>query len=211
VKTKRKKCGENYILNKAVNKFKEGETKYFNIIYRICLRKLELLATGISFGSLKYDRNDFVQDGLIHIFNKLIHEYDRDRAKFTTLFFREGKQFKYRYIRDHKRKEILIESNFGTDDDVQKDLDGFRERILNGYRDSDIDSKLITKEYFKKLYSLLDKRERKVFRELYKRRYLNDTKDSKIIIAGNCGIKYRRLQYIIQDMESKYREFVLKE
>lgn len=208
-KKKKKRNLDNLFLNKAVSRFKKGKSYYFDIIYIISVKRLELYARTVDFSRLKYDINDFVQEGILFIFNYLIDAYDPKRgAKFSTLFFREMKQFTIRFMRDHKRKEILIESDYKTDDSMNEKLERRDERIWGGSYDELPEGKIILKEDMKKLYLLLTKQEKKVFRLFYKKRNSIIVHDSKVIMAHKCGITYGRFKLITLDIEKKYRKMI---
>lgn len=209
-KRKKKEDLDNFFLNKAVSRFKKGKTYYFDTIYLISIKRLELYARGIDFSRLKYDINDFVQEGILFIFDYLIDAYDPKRgAKFSTLFFKEMKHFAIRFMRDNKRKEILIESDSKTDDNMNEELERRDERIWDGFRYNELpERKLILNEDIKQLYLLLTKQEKEIFRLLYKKRHSIGGYDSKLIMAYQCGVKYRRFKVIMDNIEEKYREMI---
>lgn len=209
-KKKKKRNLDNLFLNKAVKRFKKGKSYYFDIIYTISVKRLELYARSIDFSRLKYDINDFVQEGILFIFDYLIDAYDPKRgAKFSTLFFKEMKQFAIRFMRDHKRREILIESDYKTDDNMNEELERRDERIWGGFSYNELpEGKLILKEDTKKLYSLLTKQEKKIFRLLYKKRNSIVVHDSKVIMAHKCEITYGRFKLVLNDIEKKCREMI---
>ncbi len=209
---KRKRRGENYFLNKAVNRFKKGKTYYFDAIYLISVKKLQMHSLSINFASLKYDLDDFIQEGIIFIFDYLIPAYDRKRgAKFTTLFFKEMKHFTIRFMRDNRRREISIDSYFELDCDIKDKTKGgdVFEYVQNiSMYVQEPDRRIILNEDIKELYSRLSRRERKIFRLLCKRRYSNSGYDSKILMAYECGIKYHQFKKMMNSIERKYREMV---
>lgn len=209
-KKKKKVNLDNLFLNKAVKRFKRGKSYYFDIIYTISVKRLELYARRVDFSRLKYDINDFVQEGILFIFDYLIDAYDPKRgAKFSTLFFKEMKQFAIRFMRDHKRKEILIESDSKTDDNMNDELERRDERIWSGFSYNELpEGKLILKEDIKQLYSLLTKQEKKIFRLFYKKRHSVIVHDSKVIMAYECGVTYGRFKLIMLDIEKKYRGMI---
>ncbi len=201
---------DSLFLNKAVRRFKKGKSHYFDTIYLISVKRLELYARRVDFSRLKYDINDFVQEGILFIFDYLIDAYDPKRGtKFSTLFFLEMKQFAIRFMRDHKRREVLIESDSKTDDNVNEELERRDERIWSGFSYNELpERKLILNEDIKQLYSLLTKQEKKIFRMLYKKRHTIGGYDSKLIMAYKCGLKYRHFKEYMDNIEKKYREMI---
>jgi len=166
----------------------------------------------INFASLKYDLDDYIQEAIIFLFDYLIPAYDRTRgAKFTTLFFKEMKHFTIRFARDNRRREISIDSYFELDCDLKEKPKG--EDVVNYINNTftyveEPDRRIILNEDIKELYSQLTRRERKVFKLLYKRRHDNDGYDSKILMAYQCGVKYHQFKKLMNSIESKYREMV---
>jgi len=209
-KKKKKRNLDNLFLNKAVKRFKKGKSYYFDVIYTISVKRLELYARRVDFSRLKYDINDFVQEGILFVFDYLIDAYDPKRgSKFSTLFFREMKQFVIRFMRDSKRKEILIESDYKTDDSVNEELERRDEKIWSGFSYNELpEGKLILKEDIKQLYLLLTKREKKIFRMLYKKRHTIGGYDSKLIMAYQCGLKYKQFKDTMNSIEEKYRGMI---
>lgn len=213
MRKKKKKINlDNLFLNKAVRRFRKGKSYYFDIIYAISVKRLELYArNNIDFSKLKYDINDFVQEGVLFIFDYLIDAWKPELgAKFSTLFFKEMKQFAIRFMRDNKRKEILIESDYKTDDSMNDELERRNERVWDGFSYNELpEGKLILKEDIKQLYSLLlTKQEKKIFRLLYKKRNSIIVHDSKVIMAYKCGITYGRFKFVMLGIEKKYREMI---
>lgn len=202
---------DNLFLNKAVRKFKKGKSYYFDTIYLISVKRLELYARRVDFSRLKYDINDFVQEGILFIFDYLIDAYDPKRgAKFSTLFFKEMKQFAIRFMRDNKRKEILIKSDSKTDDNMNEELERRDERIWGGFSYNELpEGKLILKEDIKQLYLLLTKQEKKIFRLFYKKRNSIVVHDSVVLMAHSCRITYGRFRLIMNNIEKKYREQIM--
>ncbi len=212
VKTKRKRKRDiTFILNKAVKKFKKGETKYFDLIYKICYRRLEVLASEINFNRLKYDKDDFVQDGIIHIFNKVIKKYRRSKSKFSTFLYMKERQFRKDFIKLSIRKEILACLIF-DDDECQKYLENMNEKMSGNYkRYIEFDSKMIMKEHVRELYLVLNNRERKLFKKLYNNRYRNDSYKIRMKLGRECGYKRSRSEYLIKSMTTKFKDKVLKD
>lgn len=188
----------------AVERFKKGKTYYFDIIYSICLRKLEYSARKIDFSNMKYNKDDFLQDAIIQIFNYLIDKHDPKRAKFSTLLFIKTNSFARTFLKANRRREILIDCNF-TEEDVNELLENLKEvrKMPTSFKEADY--RISLSDDIKKLYSALNREEKKVFKRMLKRKNMNNTKDSQIIMAYKCGMKYRKLRYVINSIEDKYK------
>lgn len=171
--------------------------------------KLEILCKKINFTVLKYAEEDFIQDGIIYIFMELIYRFDEKKdVRFSTFLETALNNFRLNFIRDNKRREILIQ--FIDDDGIDRDLNLLRERKKHSYYDEDIGTKIIVKEYMQDLYATLTKKEKMILKELYLNRYDNDRHDSKILLAYRCGIKYKMLNHIMNNVERKFKREVLR-
>ena len=158
---------------------------------------------------MKYGEEDFIQDGIIHIFTELIYRFDRKRdVRFSTFLETALDNFRLLYIRNNKRREILI--RFTDDEGFDRDLNLLRERKKHSYYDEDIEAKTIVKEYIQDLYATLTNKEKMILKELYLNRYDNDRHNSKILLAYRCGIKYKMLNHIMNNIEKKFKKEVLR-
>jgi len=200
---KQKRVKKRHKISSVVLKFKMGDRKQFPIIYRYCIGALDYISFRINFSNLKTSRDDFIQDSLIFIFCHLIKKFDSDHSlNFPGYLYKSLKYFAIRYTKSQKRKEYLIESDsLSSDDEIDSILLFLNEkRKKTNY---DFASMPEIFDLFRKFVKLLSKKDKKIIKELWNRRYLNNTESGKIMIAMKCDLSSRQIYFKIKELEEK--------
>lgn len=204
---------ENKLLNSYVRKFKKGDKKYIQQIYKICLSKIIKISRSISYVNLSCDEDDFIQEAIIHLLYRLIKAYKLNKKTGFSRFFEVGiHNFKVDFLKKYRRRNLLFDVVLEDDKSLFIFLFGKKERLHHGwfYSDESIPVRIIISEYLNRLYKISDNKEKILLKELCENRYENNKMETKKKIAKEMGIGYRRFMYILKNLENKFCQLTKK-